>query len=569
MAVRLAIQDSNRPCSFNRDPEACAGNELAPDPAHASGSRLSDRRTAKIEILRTRRHVLVAVLAIGIVQTSGAAPELSANPLATCEVELIAPEPAVKGSGRAPYRLGRTGATRFLAADYQRRHGVDWHVPANVDRNVPRIRMLLMCPGGPLIIDLDVTVDGEPFRSRREQAIDIALQPAIEEPKSGARGPIAARLARYVAQQEGQVPRDEVRWLLAQWTPGPVLMQLRHGYASERAAMAPLVAWIDRDGNGKLSRVEMDAVQTGMRRTDINGDDLVDVRELQRGRSGGKPSIQAWRPPRLLIHLSDETDWAALFDEIRGLYRTEDRITHHSFRDAKHLVERVDENKNGAWDAGETERLHGVPSDLLVRIDFGHSDQVKPSLTVLQIDRSLGAADEVLLATERQVTVRLAESSVEFSAAQPAPQAGMGTITDQISVGACTDGYPLLRLLDADNDRRLSSRERRGISNLLADLDRDQDGQVTTQEIDAPIRLSVTLGPNAHRILATPTSAGGRSVRGGRLRPPPWFVSMDANSDGDLSRSEFVGNRKQFQRLDADSDGLISVKEALRFEPNL
>jgi hypothetical protein len=37
---------------------------------------------------------------------------------------------------------------------------------------------------------------------------------------------------------------------------------------------------------------------------------------------------------------------------------------------------------------------------------------------------------------------------------------------------------------------------------------------------------------------------------------------MDRNADGDVSRREFTGSPAAFTRLDADSDGLISVGEA-------
>jgi hypothetical protein len=39
---------------------------------------------------------------------------------------------------------------------------------------------------------------------------------------------------------------------------------------------------------------------------------------------------------------------------------------------------------------------------------------------------------------------------------------------------------------------------------------------------------------------------------------------MDKNSDRDLSREEFLGTSEQFRQFDADSDGLLSVAEALK-----
>ena len=47
---------------------------------------------------------------------------------------------------------------------------------------------------------------------------------------------------------------------------------------------------------------------------------------------------------------------------------------------------------------------------------------------------------------------------------------------------------------------------------------------------------------------------------------PVWFRKMDRNADGDVSRAEFVGTRAEFDAMDADRDGLISVREAEAFD---
>ena len=43
---------------------------------------------------------------------------------------------------------------------------------------------------------------------------------------------------------------------------------------------------------------------------------------------------------------------------------------------------------------------------------------------------------------------------------------------------------------------------------------------------------------------------------------PEWYQRMDRNGDGDVSRREFLSSRADFQRLDADADGLIDLSEA-------
>ena len=41
---------------------------------------------------------------------------------------------------------------------------------------------------------------------------------------------------------------------------------------------------------------------------------------------------------------------------------------------------------------------------------------------------------------------------------------------------------------------------------------------------------------------------------------------MDRNRDGDVSRREWIGSKEEFDRLDLDHDGLISLEEAEKSE---
>ncbi len=186
---------------------------------------------------------------------------------------------------------------------------------------------------------------------------------------------------------------------------------------------------------------------------------------------------------------------------------------------------------------------------------------------MLSIGPEFSNSTSAVTAAAEVVTLELDGDYVEFSAAQGQAGRESDAAATQIAIGAVLDGNPLLRLLDRDNDSRLTRRERQELSGLFASLDRNGDGQVSQDEVPVPIRFAVTLGPHVHELLASPTAAARAATsRTSAPTAPSWFTSMDKNGDGDLSRSEFLGTTEQFKQLDTNGDGLLSVPEALKLK---
>jgi Ca2+-binding EF-hand superfamily protein len=129
----------------------------------------------------------------------------------------------------------------------------------------------------------------------------------------------------------------------------------------------------------------------------------------------------------------------------------------------------------------------------------------------------------------------------------------------------------LFQLLDDNGDGKLSVRELRTAWDRLSVM-APAGSRFVTREVLQPaasVRLTnravtgfeVVAPQVASSTAARPAVEGSTAVTG-----PVWFRKMDRNSDGDLSRVEFLGDAAAFAAIDANADGLISRDEATAYD---
>lgn len=447
------------------------------------------------------------------------------------------------------------------------------------------VRFVVPLVERPVLVEARITIDGKPFRALREERIDALLaelaKPAAANganeastsdspnptPKSdgeendsaaaNAAPPIdnslPARLRRYI-QSTGRTPtRDELRWLLVNWSDGPTLLVLHENFERLRADQAPLVKTLDKDQDGALSADEIAGAYEVLLQCDRNQDDVVSLDELKAAaaRVPEKPA-QARRDPAPFIPLADLAN-RAVFASLTARYSAEREAGNPG------AISRFDPDGDGSVDNDELARLHSAPADLQIDAAFDRQDSSRSHIDVTVLDASLAQAPATVRGDS--ITLLAAGTLLEFSAVRSAS----ATTADQISIGGVRDGYPLLPEIDLNEDGRLTLREIRQASKRLAEYDRDRDGVISAGEIPPTVRVAIGSGPTVHAQLAAVRSVL-EPVAAPAVQPPDWFARMDRNKDGDVSRREFLGGQGQFDQLDQDRDQLISIEEAARLK---
>ncbi|QDU38070.1 EF hand [Maioricimonas rarisocia] len=397
---------------------------------------------------------------------------------------------------------------------------------------------------------VDDAQDEAPDGDAGEEAEKPVTPPTV--PPYSVANNVAERLRRH-REATGRPPTlQEVRWILTNWVDGPELLMLNDGFQRFRANQRPVYLVLDRDRDGALSAEEIAEAKESMRECDLNRDDVIEYEEI--GRVAADPRNQAAMssgPGAILFQVPDAQSAQRVYRRMVEQYRDPTRTSAST-------VPRFDENADGQFDDDELAALHEAEPDLRITVAFDSRDPEQSSLQLTAVSQQFAEVAKSGRADASSLLLTVNGSPLEIAAVQsPSP--------DQVSIGAIVDGYPLLSQIDPTPDGRLTIRDRRQLVERLNDLDTNADGQITADEMRSTTRICFGRGPIVDNVLASLRNAR-TDVPSTVVTGPEWFVRMDRNRDGDVTRSEFPGNDEQFAALDADGDKLVSAAEAVAFE---
>jgi Ca2+-binding EF-hand superfamily protein len=423
----------------------------------------------------------------------------------------------------------------------------------------------------PIFVRLRMTLGGRPFRAAWSDSVR-AMHDFLDRDGDGsvseqeaARGSLATlvRIANGgatamprgdldVRPRDGVVSIDELADAL-RTALGPFRVQA--GKLSAGTVDA-VFERLDRDGDGKLDRAELDAADASIRRLDLDEDELIDEVEVEpfadptamaqenmpgrRGRLADGPPVLdlapeegTLRPVRLLLKKYDKGAGA-------GPMAGDNKLSAREFAIDPAAFARADADADGALDTEEIRRyLAGVAPDITLDVAMSEGPAtvaVAGPLPPWAKAKAIGEGDVEIAADEVRLDIHADGGS---SAAESVRRSYLAQFQ---AADADKNGYLEKEELTRDKDHPSP------LAALFDLLDRDGDEKLYPKEVEAFVDAQARA---ARERMVLTASDQGRAI----------FSILDLNRDRRLGLREVRDTPARVAAWDRDGDGRIADDE--------
>ncbi|MEX2114459.1 MAG: hypothetical protein WD845_14795 [Pirellulales bacterium] len=425
-------------------------------------------------------------------------------------------------------------------------------------------RFVLLTAGGPLVVHVKVTIDGQPQREAAEQvladvlksavegeAADVSWSSLVENPKvvTGQLGnmPLADTAARtraardFDANNDQRVQPGELAAFLSRDAGGGQASSVR--WLADRMAgerwNSPVFVLLDANQDGRLSVEECAAAPVRLRSRDVDDNDAV--------------TIADFRPPELPMQMTNYRSEPApsrgfalerysldsIYYTLCELYNADYGLEAEQFETAPDLFSALDVDGSERVEQREIAGLLDARPDLLLRVDY--SAGAPPRLTLEKLSDALIAAGAHADESPARLVVALAGCQFDLVAVDAAQRGGR-----------LAEARSMFAKLDANGDKVLDADELAKsappVTAEVAKFDSDGDGKLTFEELERELAGQPNYRDRQlHVLLAEPSD--------------PLLGWLDERPDGRLTSRELSGAAERLAQLDANHDGVIGANE--------
>jgi Ca2+-binding EF-hand superfamily protein len=456
----------------------------------------------------------------------------------------------------------------------------------------PTERFLLFTPTNPLIVEVELTIDGQPHLAAMEKLVDEVLKlgdtdgdkrPTWKEVaeskrfKYGQFGNLAISsdngvkqiLEMYDTNRNGTVDRAEVPRFLTRNAGGarPFSIRGTSDFRETSRYESPLWNLLNTDGDRhSISAAEIAAASSRLSSRDTDDDDVVVPADLAANIAampGEMPTRRRDRGPTAARLIASDAKWDMIRVDLDDQYALGGNLTAESFPWTPKLFTQLDADKNGRVTKAEYQLLDKVPAHIRLAVNFGKSAKSEAKKDDAKDEKKdEEKKPEEAVRVESPVQIRVLNLCDELDALPHSVSEQSGRLTLNIG-GMCLTFYTndtvaavdfeaqakqALEMYDADKNGYLEAKEvpadAQAAFGTFEGVDTDEDGKVYPGEI-------VTYLSQQQAALRSQVHA--KAVD----REDAFFLVLDENGDERLDGREIENAPIRLRLFDKNGDGEI------------
>jgi EF hand len=459
-----------------------------------------------------------------------------------------------------------------------------------------RERIALLTPGGPLIVDVSVTIDGRSHSAVFDERVNKVLEAAgaTEDEGKPTWEALAANedflatqqtnqpsgssqlkmwVEQYDENRDGEIQTAEAAaWLGrdAGRSASAFAVRSSRSYVSVPSAASRVWRLLDTDQSGSLSGDEIGSAAGKFWALDADDDRVISSAELATLREQlAAAGVATPAAPETARYAAIQIEPAMEADRLEyllsDLYAPRQMLGPSSFPELADLYKKLDANGDDWLEQLELTDMVTTDPHLELAVSFGGPNETQRGTAALSVRHHVEEVDVLAIPSPNRVmlavgSTRLIVSTHDLASNGEATQSAEPT---QIRLMVHDQSDAVFEELDQNADGRLGEREIAASTNQLLARDANGDGQLAASELRYSMIVAFLRGeqPQEQSFYVPAFVPAGIATDS-----PMWFSKADFNADGDISRREFVGSFQHFAAVDENEDGFISREEAAAFD---